>query len=105
MTPEDAWVWLVNRSDLGTRMREIIQGASKRPALRRLFPCVSMERTLKFSRTTEWTFSEGLPSIQWVGQDSRPMGFLIGQSGSAPVQVADLSAALDTLERCLPGGP
>ena len=112
---EDVWDWLLSRPDLGTRMREMIRAASKRPTLRSLLPYLSMERTLKFSQTTEWPFSEGFPSIKcvgpdsypvgFVGQDSHPAGFVISHSDMAPMQVADLSAALDTLERFLSGRP
>jgi hypothetical protein len=49
---EEEWATLLARSDLSTPVRTLIRQAFARPRLRRLFPFMSLKRTLRFSRTT-----------------------------------------------------
>lgn len=69
---EDRWQALVSEASrrleckqfvLWERMDPVVIAASKRPALRQLFPILSMYGSLKFSRCTKYPFSWDLPTI------------------------------------------
>jgi hypothetical protein len=49
---EEQWAWLLGREDLDGEVKQLIREASRRPALRRLFPFLSLRHTLHFSGST-----------------------------------------------------
>jgi hypothetical protein len=76
----------------------LISAASKRPALRQLFPVVSIGAYLSFSRTIAYPFSRaGLVAV-WLGKDR------YGALGPDCKLVAEgtIEEVLDVVERSLP---
>lgn len=63
-----AWSFLLERNDLDPAVREMIGAASSRPALRRLFPYLSLETRLRFSLRAEWPYSRGHPWLATIDQ-------------------------------------
>ena len=101
---EEAWDWLMNRDELPRMAREMVRAASAQSALRVFFPYMSLERTLKFSRTVVWPYSEDMPSIRCIDPEHDLDGpaYAVRLPEGPPERFSDLHVALDALIKLLP---
>jgi hypothetical protein len=101
---ETQWQWLLTWDDLSPKTREMVAAARQRLQLGRLFPYLSLERTLKFSVTTEWPYSEGFPSIACLDPDEtlEGPGYVVRDRDLRPTRFVNLESALDFLVGRLP---
>jgi hypothetical protein len=98
------WQWLLERSDVPKSVLEMILAASRRTRLRRLFPYLSLERTLRFSTATEYPYSDGFPLIRRVDAETvlDASGYEVRDPELRPTAFAEVEAALDFLISLLP---
>jgi hypothetical protein len=95
---------MLSREDLSSSVCRMVAAAAARPELRRLFPYLSLSRHLRFSRTTEWPYSEGLPSLHFIDPNFVLDGptFELHAGDGAAVAQGELVELLDRLVALLP---
>lgn len=94
---EHEWSWLLARDDMAEGVKDMIRHAAERPALRRLFPFLSLKRSLRFSGTTREPFTWDRPFAMHVGgseYEARAASGAVLASGSLEVVLDAVVAAL-----------
>src|SRR4051812_26245830 len=97
---EDQWQRLLADRDLEDAVQEMIREASRRPALRRLYPFMSLDHTLRFSGSTQTPYTWDRPFVV-CKQDGYEAH--IPDSGKPPTK-ATLREALDVVVAALRPG-
>lgn len=64
------WHFLENeKKDLAPSIKQLVHAAALRPELRQLFPVLSLERWLRFSRFVEYPYAFDIPYVRQGEQD------------------------------------
>ena len=99
MTPaekvERQWSWLLQRDELQAGVQDLVRAAYARPALRALFPFMSLGRYLRFSRTTREPYTWDYPYVKVDGATYQARA----DDNRTIVETGSLSEALDAVIR------
>jgi hypothetical protein len=98
---DNEWKWLLTRENANPEMTVLIQAASQFPALRRLFPYLSLSDHLRFSRSTEYPFSPDYPYVSHI----REAIFELRAGDGRPVLRGSVEGVLSQIPALLPDPP
>ena len=97
---ERRWNYLLEQDDLDEEVKQMIREAWRRPALKRLFPFLSLNHTLRFSGSTKEPYTWDRPFIVCKTDCYEAH---IPDSGKPPMR-GSLSEALDMVVAALRPG-